>query len=130
MRVWVITLGLLMLTGVAAAQHGSAPDGYYPINYAGDTWSGTVTAVDLNTREITLSYQDKGKEENFVGTLQKGYRRKDKSGKFFEVPMTSIPVGSYMIAYYMAKTRKENGEKTKYLEIFDFKLYETGPKNK
>ncbi len=124
-----LVLVLMLLTiGFAAAQHGSASAGYFPLGYSGDTWSGTVTAVNPDTREITLTYKGKSKEETFTGVLQEGYTRTGKDGKPFVVEVGKIPVGSYVVAYYMEKTRKVDGQKVKYNEIFRFDWYASAPK--
>ncbi len=123
----IVILTVIFLTVSAVAQHGTAPQGYFPMGYNGDTWSGTITAVNPDTREITLIYNGKNKEETFTGVLKSGYTR-TKDGKPFEVPMADIPVGYYMVAYYMPETKKVDGKKTKYYEIFDFKLYRKEPK--
>lgn len=128
MKLLSLLLTVVFLTASAAAQHGSASSGYFPLGYAGDTWSGTVSAIDPDSREITLTYQGKGKEETFTGVLTPGYTRKGKDGKPIEVKMTDIPVGTYVVAYYMVKTRKVDGQKIKYNEIFDFQLYASAPK--
>lgn len=125
---WHLTFLLLFLfTGILVAQHGTAPNGYWPMGYNGDTWSGTVKAVNPETREISLSYNGKKGEETFTGTLIKGYKR-TKDGTTFEVQISQIPVGSYMVAYYTTKTRKVEGKKEKYNEIFEFELSPSAPK--
>ena len=118
----------LLLATCAAAQHGTASAGYFPPGYSGDTWSGTVTSVNAESREITLTYKGKDRDETFTGVLRAGYTRTGKDGKPFEVQMAQIPVGSYMVAYYMPKSKKVEGQKTKYFEIFNFDLYPTAPK--
>jgi len=128
MKIREIVLALIIGTTLAAAQHGSAPGGYFPSGYAGDTWSGTVTAVNPDTREIVLSYKGKNKDETFHGILQTGYKRTGADGKPFEVDMANIPLGSYMVAYYMEKTKKVDGQKIKYYEIFRFDWYPAKPK--
>lgn len=128
MRICGLILTVILLTTLASAQHGTATAGYFPSGYSGDTWSGTVTAVNPDSREITLTYKGKGKEETFSGVLKAGYTRTGKDGKPFEVQMAEIPVGSYMVAYYMAKTKKVDGQKMKHYEIFDFELSPTAPK--
>jgi hypothetical protein len=128
MKIPGILLALTVGAALASAQHGSAPSGYFPPGYAGDTWSGTVAAVNPDTREIVLSYEGKNKDETFTGVLQPGYKRTGVDGKPFEVDMTNIPLGSYMVAYYMQKTKKVDGQKTKYYEIFRFDWYPAKPK--
>ena len=109
---------LLLAIVAASAQHGSAPPGYYPMGYAGDTFTGTITAVNPDTRELTLTYSKGEKTENFVGVLKPGYRVNGPNGKPMELQMSDIPVGVKVTAYYMAKSRKVDGKKTRYYEIF------------
>jgi hypothetical protein len=123
-----ILLALIIGSTLAAAQHGSASSGYFPPGYVGDTWSGTVNAVNPDTREIVLTYKGKNKEETFTGVLQPGYKRTTVDGKSLEVDMTKIPIGSYMVVYYIPKSKKVDSQKTKYYEIFHFDWYPTKPK--
>jgi hypothetical protein len=124
-----VSLVILLFSGVLIAQHGTAPNGYWPMGYNGDMWSGQITAVNPDTREITLTYKHKEKEETFIGVLKPGYAVKKQDGTAAEVQMQHIPIGVYMVAYYSPKTKKENGLKVKYNEIFDFALSQSPPKN-
>jgi hypothetical protein len=109
---------LLALAGLLHAQHGEAGNGYFPIGYAGDTWTGEVSAVNDDTREITLVYNGAGKSETFVGVLQPGYKAKLKDGSLAEVTVSLIHIGRRMRVFYMAKERKVSGHKEKFYEIF------------
>jgi hypothetical protein len=56
-----------LILSVAAglqAQHGTAQNGYFPMGYAGDTWTGEVSAVNDASREITLVLQQWEKSRN------------------------------------------------------------------
>jgi hypothetical protein len=127
LRLSLVLIAVLFPSNTLLAQHGTASSGYFPMGYSGDTWSGTVTAINPATREITLLYNGKKGDETFTGVLEKGYQRRGKDGKSFEVQMSEIPVGSYMVAYYMQKTKKVEGKKEKYNEIIDFELSATAP---
>jgi hypothetical protein len=109
---------LLVLAGLLHAQHGEAGNGYFPIGYAGDTWTGEVSAVNDETREITLVYNGARKAETFVGVLEQGYKAKLKDGSLAEVKVSLIHIGRRMKVYYMAKERKVNGRKERFYEIF------------
>ena len=109
---------VFILAGSLHAQHGSAPDGYFPMGYAGDTWTGEVSAVNDANREITLVYKSSKKTETFVGVLQQGYKVKLKDGSLTELKVSTIPAGTRLKVYYMAKDRKVNGQKEKFYEIF------------
>jgi hypothetical protein len=91
---------VLSVSGIAWAQHGTAPGGYYPMGYQGDTWTGTVTAANDNTREITLSYTKGDKTETFTGVLQAGFSLKTKDGSMREAKPSDIPIGMRLVVYY------------------------------
>lgn len=109
---------LLMMMESLKAQHGTASNGYFPMGYAGDTWTGEVRALDEAKREITLIYKGKKGDETFVGVLQQGYQVKLKDGKSTELKLGMIPLGTRLTVYYMVKNRKVEGRKEKYYEIF------------
>jgi hypothetical protein len=89
------------------------------MGYAGDTWTGEVSAVSDANREIMLVHNDGKKAETFVGVLQQGYKVKlKKDGSLAELKVSTIPVGTRLRVYYMAKDRKVNGQKEKFYEIF------------
>jgi hypothetical protein len=56
----------------AAAQKGTAESGYYPASFPQNlnTWTGDVTTVDEQTREVTLTYTHGNKTQTFVGYIQ------------------------------------------------------------
>jgi hypothetical protein len=114
---FVVPAMLLFLAGVCTAQHGTAPNGYYPMGYSGDTWTGEVTSTNDATREVALIYADKKKTETFVGVLQEGYKVKLKDGTLTELKVSTIPVGTRLRVYYMNKDRKVEGRKEKVHEI-------------
>lgn len=99
-------------------QHGSAPQGYYPLGYAGDIWTGEVVSTDDATREITLTYTDGKKSETFTGILKENYQVKMKDGSMKELKPSGIPKGARITVYYEARTKKVDGKKEKYFEIF------------
>ena len=103
---------------LAFGQHGTAPTGYYPMGYAGDTWTGEVSATGDTTREITLTYRKKDKVQTFTGVLQEGYKVQFRDGTQHELRLTEIPLGTRLRVYYMGKTRKVDGQKVKFHEIF------------
>jgi len=109
---------VLILLSRARAQHGSAADGYYPFGYAGDTWSGEVTSMNDDTREITLTYNKGSKTETFTGVLQVGYKVKLKDGTSHELKASEVLKGTHLMIFYMPKTKKDGDKKVKYYEIF------------
>lgn len=118
MRHMVFTALILSVAAGLQAQHGTAPNGYFPMGYAGDTWTGEVSAVNNASREITLVYNNGKKTETFVGVLQQGYKVKLKDGSLAELKLSMIPAGTRLKVYYMAKDRKVSGRKEKFYEIF------------
>ncbi len=109
---------LLMMVDSLTAQHGTASSGYFPMGYGGDTWTGEVSAIDEAKREITLLYRGKKGDETFVGVLQPGYQVKLKNGKEAELKLEMIPLGKKLTVYYTMKSRKVDGRKEKFYEIF------------
>jgi hypothetical protein len=118
LRYIVLAVCLLSLGVSLNAQHGTAPNGYFPMGYAGDTWTGEVRALDDAKREITLLYKGKKGDETFVGVVQPAYQVKLKDGKLAELKLGMIPLGTRLTVYYMAKNRKVDGRKEKFYEIF------------
>jgi len=117
-RVLLAMVFLASLRTAAFGQHGSAPPGYYPMGYAGDTWTGEVVSTDDVTREITLRCTNEKKSETFIGILKENYQVKIKDGSMKELKASGIPKGARITVFYQAKTRKVNGVKEKYYEIF------------
>jgi hypothetical protein len=91
------------------AQHGSAPNGYYPPNYGGDTFTGTVAATDDAAQTVTLGYSKGKKTEDFMGRFDHPCSIPTKDGN----PMkpSDIPVGTDLTAYYNHKTTKVGDQK-------------------
>lgn len=116
-----ISVVIFIFAGVSAAQKVPAETDFYPLNYAGDAWTGEVTSVNEDTREFTLTYKKKDKDETFVGVLQKGYSVKMKDGSYHEVKLAEM-VGIHVKAYYITKTRKVNDQKVKTNEVFQIKF--------
>lgn len=118
---------LLVLSGTAMAQKGTAEAGYYPPEYGGDTWTGEVAAINESSREFTLTYGKGDNIQTFVGILAKGYRVKMKDGKDYELKMGDLNE-TRLTAYYMTKSKKgSDGVKVKTNEVFKIKFL---PKDK
>ena len=118
-RAMLITIFLMTFCFGVFGQHGTAPNGYYPMGYAGDTWTGEVVSTDDVTREINLSYSNEKKSETFTGVLKDNFQVKMKDGSLKELKPSGIPKGTRITVLYQAKTRKFNGNKGKYSEIFE-----------
>lgn len=113
---------VLLWSGLLLGQHGTAPSGYYPFGYHGDTWTGELTAQNDTTREITLQYTNKKKNkvETFTGVLADNLKTKHEDGSVHMLKPSDIPVGTRLKVYYMPKTKKVDGKKTKLYEILRF----------
>ncbi len=111
----IAVLGFIWVIPIALAQHGVAPNGYYPRDYNGDIFSGTVTHTGDDT--VILTFTNGTKEETFEGHLQNGCAvpRADGSNR----PMTArdIPLNSKIRAFYVVHKVKTNGEKHSENEI-------------
>src|SRR5437868_6660970 len=100
---YVFFFSILILTAALRGQHGSAPNGYYPMGYAGDTFTGQVANTNDSTREIFLHYEKENKSEEFSGVLEPGYKVQMKNGTEHELQVSEIPIGTRLTAFYMKK---------------------------
>lgn len=106
MRSLVLAVMAFVAAGpFASAQHGKAEEsGLYSFNYRGDTWTGIVASVDASTRGITLTYDHKGKHDEFTGVLKPPIEIVDKDGKPSNV--RRINNGDKIEIYYLPKGMK------------------------
>ena len=98
------------------AQKGSAPNGYYPANYAGSIFTGTLESLDADSREMILVYAKGATQERFVGRLESICSWKGKNG--VEHSAAAISKGAVLTAYYTGVTKKADGQKTTENSIF------------
>ena len=105
---WIV-IAILLTSTLAVAQHGTAPNGYYPPDYGGDTFSGVVTGGDDAAQSVTLNYSKGKKNEDFTGRFDHPCSIPTKDGK----PMkpSDIPVDTDLTAYYNHKTTKVGDQK-------------------
>jgi hypothetical protein len=93
----------LLLPASLMAQHGTADNGYYPMAYQGDTWTGIVSSLDPTTKEVVLVYTHKEKTAVFEGVLAKNYQvHTNGSKEKQQVLATGISVGAHLRVYYIA----------------------------
>jgi hypothetical protein len=111
MKIVVTCLGILLTGGALFAQHGTAPNGYYPAGYSGNTWTGVVSNVNEATGEFTLAYTKGNKTETFVGVPEEGYEVAPKDGPERPLKLSDIHVGRTMTVFYNALTNKVDGKK-------------------
>ena len=107
-----------LLSVTAAAQHGTAPNGYYPLGYNMDTWTGVVSSVNDATGEITLEYVGKKGTESFTGVIRPDYKVTRKDGTQHILKPSDCPKGARLLVYYSPKTKKIDGNTIKYYEIW------------
>ncbi len=111
-----LTLVILALSAtvpsISTAQKGTAPQGFYPGNYHGDTFSGEVIKVD-DAKTLTLQYVQGTKTETFVGTIEAPCKgpTKANSHELKELSLSSIPVGTVLTAFYNSEKKKEGDTK-------------------
>ena len=122
-RVVRIVLGMMAVlflgTVESRAQHGTASEGYFPLGYEGDTWTGVVATTDDTTRTVTLTYSSKKKTETFTGVLKEGCCKvKMSDGTAQELRPSQLSPGRRIMVYYISKTTKAEGKKTTVNEIF------------
>ncbi|HXT72928.1 MAG TPA: hypothetical protein VN785_03670 [Candidatus Angelobacter sp.] len=102
-----------------SAQRGSAPGGYYPPGYHGDTWTGAVTTTDDKTRTVTLTYSSKKKTETFTGVLKEGCCKvKMSDGTVQELKPSELSPGRRVMVYYIPRTTKADGKESTVNEVF------------
>jgi hypothetical protein len=89
---------------VAVAQHGDAEAGFYTFDYHGDTWTGTLTALDHERDAIRLTYEHKGKSENFTGVFKHPLEVMDQDGRPAK-GQTHLQIGDSLTVYYIAQGR-------------------------
>lgn len=111
MKTLAAIFGFLLIAAGASAQHGTAPSGYYPIGYTGDTWTGVVVSVNPNTGEFVLTYTRGSKTESFTGVPEDGYMVLPKDSPLRPLKPGDIHVGRIITVFYMAETKKVDGKK-------------------
>ena len=103
---------ILWFAGIAAGQKGSAPSGFYPGNYNGDTFTGAVIKTEPDS--LTLQYRNGAKGEVFSGTVEKPCIGPVKGAphQTRELHLTAIPLGSVLTVFYNdVKTKDADGTK-------------------
>ena len=106
-----ILLATTALSMSAAAQHGTAPNNYYPDNYNGSTFTGAVT--ETRDDQIVLNYTNGSKTESFAGRFETGCSvpRADQSNR--RLMPSDIPKGTVITAFFNSITKKADSGKIK-----------------
>ena len=109
-RFLLFTLILLICADISFSQKRTT--------VVGDACTGEVTATNDSTREITITYSDKGKVGSFVGVLNEGYKVKMKDGTLHELKVSEIPAGTRIRVFYKTKEQNVTGQKVRLNRIF------------
>ena len=100
---------VVLLTISAFAQQGVAPNGYYPREYMGSTFTGEV--IDGPIDFLTLRYKHGNKEEIFSGRFEAPCDAPLKNGKRAPMLAADVQLGAVVTAFYYGNRGKAN-EKT------------------
>jgi len=123
---------LLLVVGLFSlplrAQYGSAPNGYYPYNYAGSIFTGSLESAAADTQEMTLVFTKDSKSQRFAGRLESACGWKDKDGTAHSFKASDIPKGTVLTAFYKATTKKSGGQKITENSIFAISYVELNGK--
>jgi hypothetical protein len=121
---WAEVLCIVACLIPIRAQKGTAPSGYYPATYQGDTFTGAVDSTNADTQEITLAYTKGSKSQTFVGHLDNAcgwlYRDADIALDFRTV--SDLPRNSILKVFYLSSTKKVDGKKTTQNSILEIEL--------
>lgn len=94
------------------AQHGTAPNGYYPKSYSGDIFTGLLEASKDDPQRFTLVYTKGTKSERFAGKLESACIWKSKDGPSHTFNPFEAPPGTVLTAFYRPVSRKSGGQKS------------------
>jgi len=102
----ILTLGLPV-----SAQKGSAPSGFYPSNYHGETFTGNVADANDGDKRLVLQYDHGSKHETFIGTTESVCLAATKAGPTKELRLSAIPKGTLLTAFYNTETLHEGNDR-------------------
>ncbi len=125
MRTPTLPLVLFVACATGNTQRGTAPDGYYPTSYSGDTFTGKI--VETEERKLALEYSNKSKTEQFVGVTTEPCMAPVKSNvrTTKELHLTAIPKGSIItVLYNTKKVKGTNGKKEEVHVVIGFSFNE------
>jgi hypothetical protein len=100
------------------AQKGTAPNGYYPITYNGNIFTGTLESVDKEKQDITIAYVHGDKTEKFTGRFENRCSWSSKDGIEHSFGVEDIPKGTVLTVFYKIRTEKMATEKVNENSIF------------
>ncbi len=120
-----LALLLLMATAVFGQARRMGDRAVYDQPTMAETWKGVVSAVNDETREITLTQTKKDKVKTFTGVLKKGLMARRPDGQDFELKPSDVPIGATVTVTYRSRNRKdEQGKKASYNEISNIAIDE------
>jgi hypothetical protein len=94
-----IGLAVLAIAILAQAQKGSAPTGFYPQKYNGDTFRGSVMDAD-EQGHLTLEYSKGSKRAQFRGVTEAPCMGPTKDRGLKQLHLAAIPKGTVLTAFY------------------------------
>ncbi len=116
----LLAMGIAALSPSAMGQKKSATQGYFPLCFAGDVFSGVLTAADDSKSEITLTYTDPKDNtvQTFIGEIEQGYTVMRTTGPRHQLQPSELRLGKMLTVYYCSVQRKADGKKTKVHSVF------------
>jgi alpha-mannosidase len=117
-----ILFSLCLMSSVLVAQHRTAPNGYYPPDFTGDTFTGTVVTTDAANETVNLEYRIGQSTESLSVRLNGGCAVPSRTGELMHA--NNIPQGSVIRAFYTPRTEKHDGKKQKVYAAFGISIVE------
>jgi len=119
----ILTLfSLFLIPSVLLAQHSTAPNGIYPPDFGGDTFTGTVVATDSVNEAVNLEYKTEQRVESLSVRLNGGCAVPSRTGELMHA--NNIPQGTVIRAFYTPRTEKHDGAKQKVNAAFGISIVE------
>jgi hypothetical protein len=121
---WILVLCFFAFQAQKSpSQAGTAPSGYYPADFSGDAFTGTVTQTTDDT--ITAVYTHGDKSETFEAYSNGPCALPASKSGASLMPLTKVPIGSQIEILYEAKTVKIGGVKQKQNQMIGFVFLKT-----
>jgi hypothetical protein len=110
-KVLLTVVSCLVAVCALDAQKGTAPNGYYPATYSGDTFTGSLQPVSKDSPVFTLVYTKGGKSETFSAQLESNCKLTNKAGVTQSFGMEAFSEGSVLTVFYRTNKNKATHEK-------------------
>jgi hypothetical protein len=111
MNTRMVFVAVFSLAILVYAQKGSAPTGFYPAKYNGDTFRGNVVDAD-EQGHLTLEYSKGSKHEQFTGITEAPCMGPTKDRGLKQLHLAAIPKGTILMAFYNPlKAKDSSGQK-------------------